>query len=404
MRRFSPIRWLSALAVLVLATSAGCNDFDVQWLLDDFRVIAIRAVDGPEELVDAIVIFDPEVLEQLAELGDIENIDPDALDLEGLLDETVFRITDTSVDFLIEPLVVDPKNPSGPFRLRARACPLNDQTYRCDDAPDDLVIEVVKGIEAVRSEDLAFFFAPGVDFLNAALKADPYRGFGGLYLTIDIDIESPAGLIRASKTVSMQPKGLDQIFPMTCRGEPVRNDSIDPNRNPRLCGIRVIGRSNGRDYNRDGVMREVWRQKNNVTLCDDFDETDVYIPWDERIEVVTGEELVIRPLPPLDRDGQLRSEEEQFYTLVLPTAGQVPGLICQPERLEIDLYTTAGHLDDDRAFTRSVFGPQVSPEFTWRAPDRPGRATLYFILRDNRGGVSWMIREVEVIDPPPKMF
>ncbi len=395
MRRRIPI-----VGLLLLTLGVGaCTDFDIQWKVDDFRVLAVRAVDSSEEFVDALVIFDPELLQRLAELEDLEDFEDLDIDIEDLQDQATFRVIDTTVDYLIEPLVIDPAYPDGPFRLRARACPWTE-TYRCDDFEDreGLVVDVIGGIEALRQEDLTFFFNPSVDFLNAALKEDPYKGFGGLYMLIDIDIESPSGLIRAAKTVSAQPAGLDELFPI--------DDVLRPNRNPRLCGVRAFY-PNGdslrieRTRDQDEDMREVWRQKNNVSLCDDFDLTDHYITWEEPLPVAAGTEIVLRPLPPLDRDGQLRAEEEKYYTLSLPTNGQPPQLVRQIERLEIDLYTTGGTLDDDRAFTRSVFGAQVSPEFTWTVPEKLGPVTMWFVLRDNRGGVSWMERTLEVVRRPP---
>jgi len=409
MRRFTHIdsagrprapRMLLGLLAAGLLLGA-CTDFDIQWRVDDFRVLAVRAIDGPEEFVDALVIFDPELLAQLAELEDIEDIEDIGdldIDLSDLEDRATFLVVDTTVDYLIEPLVVDPAHPDGPFRLRARACPWTE-TYRCDDFEDreGLVVDVIKGIEAVRPEDLAFFFTPTVKFLNDALAEDPYKGFGGLYLLVDIDIESPSGQIRVAKTVSAQPAGLEELFEV--------DEVLRPNRNPRLCGVRATYPDNDsfrseRSRDEDDEMREVWRQKNNVSLCDDFDLTDHYITWEDPLPVIAGTEIVLRPLPPLDRDGQLRAEEEKYYTLSLPTNGEPPQLVRQVERLEIDLYVTGGQLDDDRAFTRSVFGAQVSPQFVWRVPDRIGPVTLWLVLRDNRGGVSWMERTLDVVRRP----
>lgn len=390
-------RSLALLAAAVLF--GGCTDFDERWLVDEFRVLAVRAVDGPEEFVEALVLFDPELLDQLSALEGVEDLAELDLDLQDLEDQATFLVVDSTVDYLIEPLVIDPAHPEGPFRLRARACPWTE-TYRCDDFEDQegLVVEVVQGIEAIRSEDLTFFFNPSIDFLNAAVAADPYKGFGGLHMLIDIDIASPSGQLRVAKTVSAQPEGLDQLFPI--------DDVLLPNRNPRLCGLRATYPNGGalrmedpRDD--DEELREVWRQKNNVSLCDEFELTDHYITWEEQLPVIAGSQITLRPLPPLDRDGQLRAEEELYYTLSLPSNGEPPALVRQAERLEIDVYVSGGSLDDDRAFTRSVFGAQVSPQFVWTVPETLGHATLWFVLRDNRGGVSWMERTVDVVHAPP---
>lgn len=384
----------TALLFVVALAAGGCTDFDLQYIVDDFRVLAIRAVDGPEEFVEALVIFDPELMAQLEDLEDVDALAELDISIEDLEDQVTFLVFDQTVDFLIEPLIVDPAHPTGPFRLRARACPWNE-TYRCDEYEGtDLLVDVVEGIEASRGEDLTFFFRPGISFLNAAIADDPFRGFGGLYLLLDIDIEGPSGIIRAAKTVSVQPAGLDELFGL--------ERPMQPNRNPRLCGVRATyGPKQAYDFTDDGVKRYVWRQKNNVSLCDNFDSTDGYIRWDDPLYVVKGSDIELRPLPPLDRGGQLRAEEERYYTLSLPIDGAAPTLKQVSERLEIDLYVTAGRLDDDRAFTRSVFGSQVTPEFTWTVPDRIGFVTMWLVLRDNRGGVSWMERRMEVVRPSP---
>lgn len=414
MRSPLPSRPRVAALALIGAALAACTDFDIQWLVNDFRVLAVSAIDGPEEFVDAVVLFDPELLERLSELEDAEDLAELGLTLDDLEDQATFLVVDSTVDYVIQPLVVDPAHPNGPFRLRARACVFNE-TYRCDfdddselveragfttgtiDGDPNVVVDIRPSIEAFRPDDLTFFFTPTIPFLNEAVTRDPFKGFGGLYLLIDIDIEGPSGIIRVAKTVSAQPAGLEDLFDL--------DEELRPNRNPRLCGVRVTYPNNDslrpeRVGDDDEIMREVWRQKNNVSLCDDFELTDEYITSDDPLPVIAGTEVLLRPLPPLDRDGQLRAEEERYYTLSLDS-DQGPTMVRQIERLEIDLYVTAGKLDDDRAFTRSVFGAQVSPEFTWTLPKTIGPATIWLVLRDNRGGVSWMERTVDVVRAPP---
>lgn len=379
-----PIRRAAALRLLaLLALLAGCTDFELRYLIQDFRVLAIRAVDGPEEFVDTLIIFDPDDLEALAELEGLDDLED--LDFAALADEVIFRIADPTIDYLIEPLFVDPAHPDGPFRLRARACPF-DETLRCDDWPPELVVEVVRGIEGVTPEDLSFVFAPKGDFLNRAIQVDPFRGFGGLNLVLDIDIESPSGIIRAAKTVSMQPAELGELL-----GAP---QPLQPNRNPRLCGVRVLGMPPlGRAP--DGVWRELWRQRNYLGRCDGDTRPDRMVEWDEPLHVPAGSELVLRPVPPNESEGNLRAEEDRYFVLGFQD-GQ-PALLPRIERLEVDIYVDGGRLNDDRAFTRSVFGAQISPEFTWTVPSTVGFYTLYVVVRDNRGGVVWMTRPLEVI-------
>ncbi|MCB9553847.1 MAG: hypothetical protein H6705_18585 [Myxococcales bacterium] len=76
--------------------------------------------------------------------------------------------------------------------------------------------------------------------------------------------------------------------------------------------------------------------------------------------------------------------------------GELPGYRTFIEQLQANIYVSAGHLNDDIGFSRTTFGVQVTPEFVWTVPDRPGLQTVWVVLRDNRGGVSWIERTIDV--------
>lgn len=87
-------------------------------------------------------------------------------------------------------------------------------------------------------------------------------------------------------------------------------------------------------------------------------------------------------------------------TLMQPyTRLRVDGSAAGQEREEwlVSWFTTAGALASDR--TRGL-DESVAWELP-RAGDAPGhrRAFVYLVLRDGRGGISWVAREVRLASP-----
>jgi hypothetical protein len=63
--------------------------------------------------------------------------------------------------------------------------------------------------------------------------------------------------------------------------------------------------------------------------------------------------------------------------------------------MDIAWYATAGSFDDDRTGRASNETTNSSPN-TWHAPAQPGRAHLWVVLRDDRGGVGWSDYTIDV--------
>ncbi|HET6582439.1 MAG TPA: hypothetical protein VFG69_03305 [Nannocystaceae bacterium] len=68
------------------------------------------------------------------------------------------------------------------------------------------------------------------------------------------------------------------------------------------------------------------------------------------------------------------------------------------EAIAVAWYATAGELDDART-GRDADDPTRTSTNAWTAPLTPGPATLWIVLRDDRGGTSWRTLTVEVTDP-----
>lgn len=65
------------------------------------------------------------------------------------------------------------------------------------------------------------------------------------------------------------------------------------------------------------------------------------------------------------------------------------------ESISLSWYATTGGWDVART-GRSETDPARSSENTWTAPDTPGPATLWIVVRDDRGGIAWRQLHVRV--------
>lgn len=387
MRPSTPLALLPALLLAPLLALGGCTDFDTRYIVDDFRILAVRAIDGPEEQVTS------DIVSLLA-------LDLETATFDDLVD--AYRVRDDSISFIIQPLVVDPQNPDSVLRLRARACPY-DETLTCDNLEDgEPVMTVLEGLET-RADDLVFRFTPSDDFINQAIAADPLKGFGGLYLMLDIEIEGPGGRLRTAKILTVNPVEIPLLLGLN----PER--AFLPNANPEICGVRAFGVhvSDGLDSapqtTADGLhiallLNDVVRGNCGTDgNAEGRGADDIDIEIDETVVAYAGSEIIVRPAGTNDVSGQIRSQEQEYYVLTLPDGpGELPGYRLFTEQIQANIYITAGSVVDDQAFSRTTFGVQISPEFRWTLPTRPGEYPFWIVLRDNRGGVSWIQRNITV--------
>ena len=110
----------------------------------------------------------------------------------------------------------------------------------------------------------------------------------------------------------------------------------------------------------------------------------------------------------LDENGKLQAQAGAVYTLQASwpaeSAEQFPAfdlltadVALRNESLRVSWFTTAGSFAAERTGRDSDEAQRLtSSDNTWTAPDMPGPATIWIVLRDNRGGTAWRELPVEV--------
>jgi hypothetical protein len=71
-------------------------------------------------------------------------------------------------------------------------------------------------------------------------------------------------------------------------------------------------------------------------------------------------------------------------------------LVDRREALSVAWYATGGSFDVDRT-GRDAADLAVTSDNGWTAPSQPGTVTMWIVLRDDRGGVSWTTYTVQVM-------
>lgn len=311
-----------ALAALLLP---GCFDFESEEEVIDLRVLAVQA-----EPPEVMVVVD--------------------LEAAGTGTDAVFQVLADPAPVQVTALVVNPRN-DAPFSYAVRACVWHE-TYRCD------------AWEAVDREDVAmgtaspgefgFGFAPTADRVNRWLAVDPYRGFGGLLVMLELRIEQPGEPVNhAAKLVTYNvpfvPKASDQDPP------PPKL----PNQNPVLTALK-------------------------------FDEVPT-LEDTPPVELAAGAEVLLEPV--FNEDATI----EEYPVVRIPSeAEQELGYVLLTEKLEIEFYVTDGALSPTQLQSRDPRGESLDYEVDFTAPDDAGEMTMWVVIRDDRGGSSWVTRTILV--------
>jgi hypothetical protein len=84
-----------------------------------------------------------------------------------------------------------------------------------------------------------------------------------------------------------------------------------------------------------------------------------------------------------DPKGCTGAEQYVYYDLVSR------GLVDRREAMRLSWYSNAGVFRDDRTGRSEQEADQTTSENVWTAPGGTTSATIWLVLRDNRGGVSW---------------
>ncbi len=313
---------LRASLLIAAVLLGGCFDFEEESEVIDLRVLAVR-IDPPEVMV-------------VVELSDA----PSEVDAD-----TVYTVQADPAPVQATVLAVNPKSDE-PFTYQVTAC-VWSETYRCAEYAENEKLAVTTGSTSPGEFD--FGFAPSAEMLNTWLAIDPYRGFGGLFVLLEIRIEQPGEPVNyASKLVTYNvpfvPKASDQDPP------PPKL----PNKNPRLTALEI-----------DELPT--------------VDETPVPVALDTEVTVI----------PIFNEDANI----ETYPVVRIPSdANPELGYVLLTEKIEFEFYVTGGSLGANQIATRDPTGEATELESTWTAPDKPEEVIMWMVMRDDRGGASWVRR------------
>lgn len=321
---------LYALGVAVAAALTAC----------------VEPEDNPTNVKDlrvlAIRFETPEVLIDECNrklLATLANPDGGAIELPSELLQKVAMVA--SRPLTMTSLIADPAGSGRPLKYRVVAC-ANPTDRRCTN-PGDFV-ELARG--ETTAGELSVTVAPGAKLLpdgtpllQEVIMQDPYKGLGGFRVPVVLDVQTLDG----SEHIYAQ-----KLMVYMCRFFP----EMEENRTPNLPGISIAG--------------EVWPEG--------------------VVKELSGRQDV--ELEPLD-----------FTALEEPYV--VPSFQLTPVRLreawKVSWYTTSGTFRSHN--TGGVdFGGAAGRHRNWWRPDvaatTPLDVTFTLVVRDGRGGVSWLERRV----------
>ena len=262
--------------------------------------------------------------------------------------EVVVPDLNTVIDAVdLEVLWADPANPAErPWTLKACAIKTvfnagqgeqNQIATRCED--DVLALPLGEG-RALPGAPIRASFRADIGLLQRAREADPLKGFDGqVSIAIEVAIGEPTDPLRvyAQKRVTYS-------LPIPA--------GKTANRNPALARIEASG----------------------AELTDGA----VFAP---------GKKL---KLDPKAADGA--AEAYRVFTFTGATRDLT-------EALRYSFFATAGEFTREKTggAKRVQIGSQPAETDTeWTTPKKPGPVQLWFVIRDERGGTSWLLRTVEI--------
>lgn len=193
---------VAIMVAMLSALSLGCTpDFEKVWLVQDLRVLAIKA-DPPEQIIRPAqlpVSNDPTTIAEVL----AEQLRPIALNV----------------------LAVDPRDAVREVAWEVWAC--TPEESFCDGAS----LEQRLYGATTRLDQIRYEFTPTPELLLASFQADPMRGFGGLPIVVEFRMADDEFTVRAFKRVVI-------TFPLPYSPVP---DTKQPNENPRLESIEGNG-------------------------------------------------------------------------------------------------------------------------------------------------------------------
>ena len=314
------IRWLASLRCLVVGLGlacvlawAGCTpDFDDISEVRDLRILAMRAT-PPELLFGAIPTND-------AEIPEVQ----------------------------VDALVVDPRSPGGVVSWRAAVCTAEGND--CSEAAMASELASRPG----RLGTISFSVRPSIDLLVAALAADPFKGFGGLPLLVEIQVDDAVDgrIVRGVKRI---------VYTAPLPYSPVPADKV-ANRNPQLESVRI----------------------------DDA----IALPG-AVVQAAAGQKIKLEPM--------VSAGSKESY-VVATTNPAVP-------TRQLDEYLVYRYFAAGGSLSHSRTGGAPSPFFDnkkvkdisaeWDAPaELVGPLSIWVVVDDGRGGVDWTELRIEAAPAP----
>ncbi|HEY0707401.1 MAG TPA: hypothetical protein VGG33_11425 [Polyangia bacterium] len=359
--------FLGAFASVIVLASACAEDPPTPALVEDLRILAIRA-EPPELLVD-----------RLADQADPAN--------------------QQAVTF--EALVMDPRG--GPMRFAWSFCPV-DSNQTCGDfderrkhAPAALhnVLDLARAQtlsgEALPGElvtspaGLERFTVPVAGELFAYHLADSGFGLGnGAWASAVLAVKGATETLTAQKRVVLAARDLAQWNPelaafgwQICTGDATPLGCLPlrprvPNRNPVFAGLEVAR----------GAL---------ATAPFEPLEMPVTQPGTNPLLVAPGETLRLRPVFSAD-------SEESFQTIESTLASDQLIVADHSEELIVSWFSTAGAFSDEQ--TARQLSKTLDNVFTAPAVVPPGgMVSVFLVARDQRGGVAWTQVSLQVQAP-----
>jgi hypothetical protein len=332
-------RPLTALVLATLGASACLPPQDEPTTAHDLRVLG-ASFDPPDVLIAGC---NPALLSGLAGAAD-----GGAVTLDPLLTLAIAFAAARPLDY--KALIADPAGGGRALQYRLLGCASSgDRT--CDNAGDyvelttgqttagELALRVTPGLAILPDGQVNALTDAGTPLLLEVINQDTFKGLGGVRVPVVLDLWAPGTTehIYAQKLMVYA----CQFFP-----------EMKPNAVPRLPGL-------------------LWNGE----------------PWPEgEIKDVTGRTPVV--ITPDD----FSTLEEDYL---------VASLALQPvslrESWKINWVTTSGTMAPYASGGTDFSGTTGRHKSTW-TPDpkatTPSNVTFYFVVRDGRGGESWLTRQI----------
>ena len=329
------------ILLCVLISHATCTpDFDEVWQVKDLRILALRA-ERPEALVEA---------------SSLDDVNAGAI-----------RVT---------ALAADPRNPDRLYDWRVVACTAEER--RCEDAALSKIVRTGRS----RLDALRFDYPVDAELILAAIEADPFRGFGGVVILLELTIFDPEAETESAREIVAQRR---LVFGL-----------IDPpgkveNRNPGLTGISANGQPLPGGVG--NVQSETDPSGDALRLAL---QSRIRRPRDSAFAIATPQELIFKRDRQVTLSPMPTADAKESYVVRTFDGGER----TLEEFLSYSYFATIGKLSHARTGGKpSEFFDNKKVEdisSDWTTPTEAAVGQLWIVVRDDRGGVAWRGYDVRI--------